>query len=71
MSGLRNVTFFYSLHFMEGLQQLKKLLQKDSLDFQERVHCFNKGRFADLSDVGSYSFLVSKFMDWKNQTDSH
>ena len=71
MSGLRNATFFYSLHFMEGPQQLKKLLQKDSLEFQERVHCFNKGHFANLSDVGSYSFLVSKFMDWKNQTDSH
>ena len=63
MSGFRNVTFFYSLHFMEGLQQLKKLLQKDSSDFQERVHCSNKGRFADLSDVGSYFFLVGKFMD--------
>ena len=56
---------------MEELQQLKKLLKKDSLDFQEKVHCFNKERFADLSDVGSYSFLVSKFMDWKNQTDLH
>ena len=71
MSGSRNVTFFYSLHFMEELQQLKKLMKKDSLDFQEQVHCFNKERFADLSDVGSYSFLVSKFMDWKNQIDLH